>query len=176
MDPLNTFKDTEKGKHPPSACQIDIQDWTKNRGRGVLGRNKGFKWYLVSVPKVQALFTELKKACSSGEISPKYILRIFRFSIDDISRFLIFGPKSVSGPHICKVVAFFGFFKCLFRISKIFKFWAIFNPIKLQKLAEIAKLTILTFRAPKMAENFEISKIPKYRWKIHKILQLWGPD
>ena len=59
--------------------------------------------------KFSDAFYGIEKACSVVKISRDeflknakilYILRIFKFSIDDISQFLIFGPKSVSRPHI----------------------------------------------------------------------------
>ena len=76
---------------------------------GVWGQNRDLSDSYSPSAKFSDAFYGIEKACSVFEISRDefskiakipYILRIFKFSIDDISKFLIFGPKSVSRPHI----------------------------------------------------------------------------
>ena len=63
---------------------------------------------IVPVPNFQELFTELKKlvplpryrASKFQKIAKSYTLGILKFSFHDLGKSLIFGPKSISGPHI----------------------------------------------------------------------------
>ena len=81
----------------------------KGIGGGVSGQNEVFLDSYSLCTKFSDAFYGIEKACSVVEISRDeflknakilYISRIFKFSIDNISKFLIFCPKSVSSPHI----------------------------------------------------------------------------
>ena len=78
--------------------------------RGSRAKKMRFLLILIdSVPNFQAFFYGIEKAFSVVELSRDefskngkilYILGIFKFSIGDLKSYLIFGPRSVSGPHI----------------------------------------------------------------------------
>ena len=93
-------------------------------------------------PKFSGTFYGIEKARSVAEISRVeisknreilYILGIFKFSFRDLGKSLIFGPKSISGPHIGPSCCILWVFQTLFGNFLDFEIFGHFSGPKSQK-------------------------------------------
>ena len=149
---------------PLSVCQY-------RKGGGVLGQNEVFIDSYSLCVKFSGAFYGIEKAFSVVQLSRDefskngkilYILGIFKFSIGDLKSYLIFGPRSVSGPHIWPSGCIWGVFQTLFGNFWDFEIFGHFWGPEVQKSRFFAILPIFcVLMGLKMAENLKISKIPK---------------